>query len=62
MLNYVTTVSIETVVFCDKKYYNENNLRMLQLFSKEYLYVKGNDLLRVHEGGGFISLYSDAQR
>ena len=36
----MTTVSIETVVFCGKKYYNSNNLRMLQLFSMEYLYVK----------------------
>lgn len=28
----MTTVSIETVVFCDKKYYNSNSLRMLQLY------------------------------
>ena len=28
--------------------------------NKEYLYVKGNDLLRIGENGNFISLYPGA--
>lgn len=44
-----------------KEVFNKPDQIIYDAINKEYLYIKGDDLLRVGEGGEFISLYPGAQ-